>query len=85
VSLTGRADFWPTGLDADGEPVDLHLVMDNYAAHKHPNVKIWLALAAECYPDEHRNLNSTTSKKLSCWAIHGIRPRDIFACVDDGR
>jgi len=23
--------------------VELHLVMDNYAAHKHPNVKTWLA------------------------------------------
>ena len=23
--------------------VELHLVMDNYAAHKHPNVKAWLA------------------------------------------
>ena len=22
---------------------ELHLIMDNYAAHKHPNVKIWLA------------------------------------------
>jgi transposase len=22
---------------------ELHLVMDNYAAHKHPNVKVWLA------------------------------------------
>ncbi len=21
---------------------DLHLIMDNYAAHKHPNVKAWL-------------------------------------------
>jgi len=30
-------------LDADGQPVELHLVMDNYAAHKHPNVKHWLA------------------------------------------
>lgn len=30
-------------LDADGDPVELHLVMDNYAAHKHPNVKAWLA------------------------------------------
>lgn len=30
-------------LDTDGEPVELHLVMDNYAAHKHPNVKAWLA------------------------------------------
>ncbi len=27
----------------DGEPVELHLVMDNYAAHKHANVKAWLA------------------------------------------
>src|SRR5204863_6765460 len=27
----------------DGEPVALHLVMDNYAAHKHANVKVWLA------------------------------------------
>jgi hypothetical protein len=24
-------------------PLDLHLVMDNYAAHKHPAVKAWLA------------------------------------------
>jgi transposase len=30
-------------LDEDGKPVELHLVMDNYAAHKHPNVKTWLA------------------------------------------
>ncbi len=29
--------------DADGAPVALHLVMDNYAAHKHKNVKAWLA------------------------------------------
>lgn len=30
-------------LGVDGEPVALHLVMDNYAAHKHKNVKQWLA------------------------------------------
>ena len=30
-------------LDADGHPVELHLVMDNYAAHKHQNVRAWLA------------------------------------------
>jgi len=30
-------------LDEDGMPVELHLVMDNYAAHKHKNVKTWLA------------------------------------------
>lgn len=28
---------------ADGELVELHLVMDNYAAHKHKNVRAWLA------------------------------------------
>jgi transposase len=30
-------------VDEDGAPVELHLVMDNYAAHKHPNVRAWLA------------------------------------------
>lgn len=30
-------------VDEDGDPVELHLVMDNYAAHKHANVKAWLA------------------------------------------
>jgi transposase len=30
-------------VDDDGVPVELHLVMDNYAAHKHANVKAWLA------------------------------------------
>ncbi len=30
-------------LDEAGEPVKLHLVMDNYAAHKHKNVREWLA------------------------------------------
>jgi len=29
--------------EATGEPVALHLVMDNYAAHKHQNVRDWLA------------------------------------------
>ena len=30
-------------IDDDGVPVQLHLVMDNYAAHKHKNVREWLA------------------------------------------
>lgn len=30
-------------VDEHGDPVELHLVMDNYAAHKHANVKVWLA------------------------------------------
>ena len=29
--------------EVTGEPVELHLVMDNYAAHKHKNVREWLA------------------------------------------
>lgn len=29
-------------VDEDGNPVELHLVMDNYAAHKHTNVRAWL-------------------------------------------
>lgn len=28
--------------DEDGVPIELHLVMDNYAAHKHANVRAWL-------------------------------------------
>lgn len=30
-------------VDEHGVPVELHLVMDNYAAHKHAKVKEWLA------------------------------------------
>jgi transposase len=30
-------------VEDDGKPVELHLVMDNYAAHKHHNVRDWLA------------------------------------------
>jgi transposase len=30
-------------VDEQGQPVELHLVMDNYAAHKHKAVKEWLA------------------------------------------
>jgi hypothetical protein len=30
-------------VDDQGQPVDLHLVMDNYSAHKHANVRHWLA------------------------------------------
>ncbi len=30
-------------VDEEGQPVELHLVMDNYAAHKHANIRSWLA------------------------------------------
>jgi transposase len=30
-------------VDDDGVPIELHLVMDNYAAHKHVKVREWLA------------------------------------------
>jgi transposase len=29
-------------VDEHGQPLELHLVMDNYAAHKHKNVRDWL-------------------------------------------
>ncbi len=29
-------------VDTDGVQMQLHLVMDNYAAHKHANVRVWL-------------------------------------------
>lgn len=30
-------------VNEDGDPIELHLVMDNYAAHKRVNVRAWLA------------------------------------------
>jgi hypothetical protein len=41
-------------VDSNGQPVELHLVMDNYAARKHKNVKAWLARtrgSRSTYPD----------------------------------
>lgn len=34
---------YSAAVDEHGEPVELHLVMDNYAAHKHQKVRDWLA------------------------------------------
>src|SRR5215212_9774266 len=34
---------YPDHVDEQGRATELHLVMDNYAAHKHPAVKAWLA------------------------------------------
>jgi hypothetical protein len=43
VPQTDRADLPRGGRRCDRKPVELHLLMDNYAAHKHQNVREWLA------------------------------------------
>ena len=42
---TDTRSSWPSSSTSPAAYPDreLHLVMDNYAAHKHPNVKAWLA------------------------------------------
>jgi transposase len=37
------ARAYPDDVDEDGQPIELHLVMDNYAAHKKAEVRDWLA------------------------------------------
>ncbi len=37
------AKAYPDDVDEQGRPVELHLVMDNYAAHKKAEVRDWLA------------------------------------------
>jgi transposase len=61
----------------DGE---LHLVMDNYAAHKHPNVNAWLA----GNPRLHVHFTPTSGSWLNLlevWILHhrtqGHRPRQL--------
>jgi transposase len=61
----------------DGE---LHLVMDNYAAHKHPNVNAWLA----GNPRIHVHFTPTSGSWLNLlevWILHhrtqGHRPRQL--------
>jgi transposase len=65
--------------------VELHLVMDNYAAHKHPAVRAWLA----ANPRVHVHFTPTSASWLNlveCWfsiierqAIH----RGSYASVPD--
>jgi len=37
------ARAYPDDVDPEGRPIELHLVMDNYAAHKKAEVRAWLA------------------------------------------
>src|SRR5215213_8764515 len=37
------ARAYPENLDEHGRPIELHLIMDNYAAHKRVEVRNWLA------------------------------------------
>lgn len=49
-------------IDAETPPdLDLHLIVDNYATHKHPQVKAWLAR----YPRFHLHFTPTSSSWLN--------------------
>lgn len=46
--------------------LDLHLIVDNYGTHKHPNVRTWLGL----HPRFHLHFTPTSSSWLNlveCW------------------
>lgn len=46
--------------------LDLHLIVDNYGTHKHPNVKAWLSV----HPRFHLHFTPTSSSWLNlveCW------------------
>ena len=63
----------------------MHLIVDNYATHKHPNVKAWLAK----HPRFHLHFTPTSSSWLNLverffgeLTDKAIR-RGIFNCVPD--
>jgi transposase len=43
------------------KPLDIHLVLDNYGAHKHPKVKEWFA----AHPRYHLHFTPTSSSWLN--------------------
>ncbi len=63
----------------------LHLILDNYGTHKHPNVKAWL----EKHPRFHLHFTPTSSSWLNLierWFGHLTKKqlrRGVFASVDD--
>ena len=65
--------------------LDLHLVIDNYATHKHPSVKAWL----EKHPRFHLHFTPTSSSWLNLverWFAEITRKRirrGCFVSVDD--
>src|ERR1700677_3433300 len=65
--------------------LDLHLVIDNYATHKHPAVKVWL----EKHPRFHLHFTPTSSSWLNLverWFAEITRNRirrGCFASVND--
>ena len=46
---------------ATPKALDLHLIADNYATHKHPTVKAWLARQPRC----HRHFTPTSASWLN--------------------
>ena len=73
-------------IDAETPPeVDLHLIVDNYATHKHPKVKAWL----KRHPRFHMHFTPTSSSWLNMverWfrdlTVKRIR-RGIFRSVEE--
>jgi transposase/DNA-binding CsgD family transcriptional regulator len=67
------------------ESLDLHLIVDNYATHKHPRVKSWLAR----HPRFHLHFTPTSSSWLNLverWFRELTEKRlrrESFASVDD--
>ncbi len=71
--------------DADGTPVELHLVMDNYAAHKHKNVKAWLAenpRFVEHFTPTHASWMNLVEVWFGIIERQAIR-RGVFKSVED--
>lgn len=65
--------------------LDLHLIVDNYATHKHPNVKAWLAK----HPRFHLHFTPTSASWLNLVErFFGLITQDairrgVFKSVDD--
>jgi transposase len=60
------ARAYPDTSNGAGDAADLHLIMDNYAAHKHPKVRDWLA----ANPRIHVHFTPTHASWMNlveCW------------------
>src|SRR3954451_14184866 len=72
-------------VDDDGNPVELHLVMDNYAAHKHNNAREWLAKSPRFivhFPPTHASWMNLVEVWFGIVERQAIR-RGIFKSVKD--
>ncbi len=72
-------------LDVDGDPVELHLVMDNYAAHKHTAVRAWLVQNPRFvvhFPPTHASWMNLVEVWFGIVERQAIR-RGVFKSVKD--